>query len=275
MKDSPPISQVRYKCPPIIERVLSVDADVSQETFFAKFESWKQIIGEQFPEYDPIKDWRLNIETKEDTPILTDIQPELLITHRFWRHNKKNKRFLSMRLLPGQLTLNLHRDQDDPHSFDELYSEMDRWLPQWMNHFEAKGASVVTLAYINLISSKTTPQFIAQNGGILVGSVLRVFAGVPSQHLGIIPPYDCQMGLMIDPNRQATFGLRVLGLPVPKGQSAAIRVDFQAIVAKPIPSLTAPQVLSEAIFLHTVMCDQFESVFTDTAKQSFEPIKQL
>ena len=269
-------SNPRYKKPPIIERALTVTADVTQENFFARLEDWKLLIHEKFPEYDPINDWRVNIETREDgTPLLTDVQPELLITHRFWRRDRKNRRFLSMRLLPNQFTLNIHRDSDGDHNFRELHDEFSNWLPQWMSHFGATGCETVSLNYINLISHITTPQFVDVNGSIQVGKALRVFAGIPSQHMGIIPPYDCQMGLMIDPKRPAMFSLRVVVVAIAKQNSPAIRVDLNAYVAKLKPSLTAFQALSEADFLHSVIKAQFEAIFTDFAKETFEPVAEL
>jgi hypothetical protein len=264
----------RYQKAPIIERALTVTADISQENFFARFEDWKNVIHEKFPEYDPVNDWRMKIETREDgTPLLTEVQPELVITHRFWRRDKKGNRFMSMRLLPNYLTLNLHRDSERDHTFDELHAEFANWLPLWMSHFGATACDTVQLSFINLISCHTTPQFIDGDGSIQVARVLRVFAGIPSQHLGIIPPYDCQIGLMIDPDRPAMFSLRVLAVTIAKDGTPAIRVDLNAAVTKPKPSLSAFQALSEATFVHTVIRNQFEAIFTDEAKKSFDPIK--
>jgi hypothetical protein len=265
-----------YKKPPIVERVLSATANITQENFFARLEEWKHVIGEKFPEYDPLNDWRVNIETREDgTPLLTEIQPELLITHRFWRRDKENRRFLSMRLMPNQLTLNIHPAPEGDHLFKELHEEFSNWLPQWMTHFGATGCETVSLNYINLISQITTPQFVDVNGSIQIGKALRVFAGIPSQHMGIIPPYDCQMGLMIDPEKPAMFSLRVVVVALAKYNSPAIRVDLNAYVAKPKPSLTAFQALSEADSLHNVINAQFEAIFTDIAKKSFDPVTVL
>jgi hypothetical protein len=56
---------------------------------------------------------------------------------------------------------------------------------------------------------------------------------------------------------------------------AAVRVDFRAAVAKNTPCMTLQQVLAEADFLHTVIIDQFETLFTPAAKESFEPIKEI
>jgi hypothetical protein len=273
MSDAPTQPHFHYKRPPIVERVLTVIADIPLENYFARFEDWKNLIHDKFPEHDLITNWQLNVETREDgTPLLTDVQPELTITHRFWRRSPKGGKFLSMRLLPNQLTMNLHPVGKDDHRFEELFAEFSYWLPLWLSHFGGKECAMVSLNYINLISHQTTPQFSAPEGGINIGHALRVFAGLPGKHMGIIPPYDCQIGLMIDPKRPATFALRVAAVGIGKENSLAIRVDFNAAVMKPKPCLSPNQALSEAEFLHTVILGQFESIFTEEAKKSFEPV---
>ena len=272
MNSENPAKPIKYRRPPIIERVVAVVGDVAPETFYARFESWKQIIQSYFPDYDPIKDWKLNLEMKEGVPVLKESLPEVQITHRFWRCDGKGRRFFSMKMSPNTFILNLHSGPDSPHDFDELNAEFRNWLPQWMTHFGVKFCLSVALDYINAISPYNTPQFIGRNNAIDVGRALTVFAGVPSQHLGIVPPYDCQMGLMIDPNRPAIFGLRVFGGIMPPPFYFTVRVDFHAEVSKNTASLTGNHVLSEAEFLHTVVLQQFEAIFTAEAKQTFEPI---
>lgn len=264
--------RIRYKKPPIIERVVTCIADVSEESFYGKFDAWKDLVHAEFPEYDPIKEWSLNVGMKEGVPVFTESMPEVRITHRFWKKNAKGKRFMSMRLLPNQLTLNLHREEGNPHAFEDLFAEFQRWLPQWFGHFGATGASAVQLDYINLLSGATTPSFMDQYGALQIGSILKQFGSVPGRFQAIIPPYDCQLGLLIDAARRARFTMRVLAIMTAPNQGTAVRVDFQAAVDRDSPSLTVPQVFTEADFLHTVMVQQFEALFTDAAKKTFEPI---
>jgi hypothetical protein len=263
---------IKYKKPPIIERVVSVVGSVVLDNFYAKFEGWKEIIQPHFPDYDPIKEWKLNLEMKNGVPNLTDAPPEVHVTHRFWRRNQRGERFMSMRILPNQLTLNLHREGDNPHDFRELLAQLKEWLPQWLAHFSVKGCMAVSLDYINVISAFNTPQFINPNGSINVGQALVVFAGVPNPHFGIIQPYDCQMGLMIDPDRPAVFALRVNAGLLPPPFKSGIRIDFHTEVNKNKPTLDVAQVFAEAEFLHTIIIEQFEALFTSTAKKSFEPV---
>jgi uncharacterized protein (TIGR04255 family) len=202
--------RIRYKKPPIVERIFTVTCDLPPEAFFSKFESWKEIIQPHFPHYDPHKDWKLNLEVKNGVPIFTNAQPEVQITHRFARLDAKGKKRVSMRLLPNEFSLNLHHDPSQPHYFEELFAEIENWVPQWIAHFGVKGCSSIAIDYINLISAVTTPNFV-KDSSVYIGDVLTVFSQVPIPYHGIIPPYDCQVGLMVDPKRPATFAFRVLG----------------------------------------------------------------
>ena len=269
---NPSSDRPRYKNPPVVERVLSIVGDIKTETFYSQFESWRTLVTETFPEYDPIKEWMIKIEqNKEGMPLLGQGLPEVKITHRFWRRNELGKRFLSMRILPDKMTLNLHREEGRPHTYEELRHEVEQWFPRWYNHFGLTGCSTVQLHYVNILSPQVTPQLTDREGSVLVGKALKVFSGVPTRHHGIIPPYDCQMGLSIDPKRDCAFHLRVRGLLASSAQGSAVRVDFVAHIDKGIGGLSLSSVVVEADFLHQVMVEHFEAIFTDEAKQGFEP----
>jgi hypothetical protein len=106
-----PAVRVIYENPPIIERAASVKAAIPEEVFYSRLESWKAIVREVFPDYDPIQQWMLNIKQEGDVPTLDDAPAQVLVTHRFWKRNAENRRFMSMRLLPTRLTLNLHQNK--------------------------------------------------------------------------------------------------------------------------------------------------------------------
>jgi hypothetical protein len=98
-------ARVQYKKPPILERVLRVVGDVAPENFYAKFEGWREAVQSSFPDYEPIKDWRLNIEVKDGVPVFTDAPPQVIITHRFSRKSLQGKKLLSMRIKPNEIAL--------------------------------------------------------------------------------------------------------------------------------------------------------------------------
>ena len=89
--------RIRYKKPPIVERIFTVTCDLPPDVFFSKFESWKALIQPHFRHYDPHKDWNLNVQVKNGVPVFTDAQPQVQITHRFSRLNDKSKKLVSSR----------------------------------------------------------------------------------------------------------------------------------------------------------------------------------
>ena len=145
------LKQIRFKSPPIVERVVTVSSDISAEQFFSRIESWKDIVAAEFPIYDPLTEWLLNIQEKDGVPLFEEAEPEVVITHRFSRRNEHGDRTWSMRCPPDRLTLNLHSERNEPHDFEELYSAMTKWLPRWSDHFGAANYPSVQLDYVNLL----------------------------------------------------------------------------------------------------------------------------
>jgi hypothetical protein len=262
-----------YKKPPVIERAATVTAHIPPEVFFARFESWKSEILKDFPDYDPIQQWLINYTNREEVPVLDEVPPQVRVTHRFWKRNLQNQRFMSMRVLPNRLTLNLHPEYNDPHRYEELRDALMRWFPLWVAHFSATEFPQVHLDYINLLAAETTPQFVEpKTGAVHIGQALTVFASGPGKNQGITPPYDCQMGLAIDRERGSFFRLRILGLDSRPNRGAAVRIDFQAVTDRHDSPLTASEIRGEVEFLHEVMIEKFEAVFTDAAKISFQSV---
>ncbi|PYK20736.1 MAG: hypothetical protein DME55_01355 [Verrucomicrobia bacterium] len=77
-----------YRRPPVIERVLSVWADMSDEIFESHFEDWRAIVMPEYPVYEPLKQWLISVtatdrEGEEGLPLFDPTQPELRITPRF------------------------------------------------------------------------------------------------------------------------------------------------------------------------------------------------
>jgi len=179
---------------------------------------------------------------------------------------------MSMRVRPERLTINLHPEKGDPHHFDELYASLMKWLPQWSSHFGATEFTVVQLDYINLIAVETTPQFVdSKTGAVRIGDVLEVFSRVPGQSEGLIPPYDCDIGILIDKTRPAVLRMHVHGIEFRPLLGGGVRVDFQAASDRRQHPLTATEVGTETKFLHDVVIEKFDAVFTAKAKASFEP----
>jgi len=86
-----------YRRPPVIERVLSVYADMSDETFESRFEDWRALVTPEYPVYEPLKQWLISVKEKDregerGLPLFDSIQPELRITPRFSKKTSKEVR---------------------------------------------------------------------------------------------------------------------------------------------------------------------------------------
>jgi hypothetical protein len=265
-------AMVKYKKPPIVQRSFGIYSAIPSEIFHARFESLRREIEKAFPDYDPLTEWRLNVQVKEGVPLFDTMRPEMVITHRFWRRNERNERVWSVRFLPDRFVMNLHRETGNVHDFGDLFKEASNWLQKWINHFEVKTYEKITLQYVNRIGADTTPQFVdSEKGSIGIGKALELFGRIPGKQVSLTPPYDCQVGLSIDPEKRCSGSYRVVGIE--KGGKPAIRVDIVVWITKDEKrDLALPGVLEEMHFCHNVLIEHFEALFTAEAKKSFEPV---
>ncbi len=263
-------AQIRFRKPPIIERVATVWGDLSAEKFYSRIEGWKDTVATEFPIYDPLTEWLLNVQEKDGVPLFEEAEPEVIVTHRFSRRNEHGDRTWSMRCPADRLTLNLHSERNEPHDFEELYAAMMKWLPRWSDHFGVTAYPTVQLDYVNLLGPRTTPEFVNRDGGIQINRLLEVFGKIPGTHKSIIAPYDCKVGLLIEPNRCAAN----IHVHAVRGRDAAlhVRVDLQIVATHPNGLASADAALLEMRYTHDVLIGQFLAIFTDEAKTSFEPI---
>jgi hypothetical protein len=263
-------AQVRFRKPPIIERVATVSGNISPEQFHSRMDSWKSIVAADFPIYDPLTEWLLNVQEKDGVPLLDEAEPEVVVTHRFSRRNQNGDRTWSMRCPADRLTLNLHSEHNEPHNFEELFAAMAKWLPRWSDHFGATAYPTVQLDYVNLLGPQTTPTFVDRNGGIQINRLIEVFGKIPGPHISIIAPYDCRVGLLIEPNR-CMVNIHVHAV---RDRDAAlhVRVDLQVIATQRDPLTSADAAMGEVRYTHDVLIGQFLAIFTEEAKTSFEPL---
>lgn len=175
-----------------------------------------------------------------------------------------------MRCPPDRLTLNLHAETGNPHDFEELYEAVKNWLPRWADHFGVTKFPSVQLDYVNLLGPATTPTFVDKNGGIRINRLLEVFGKIPGPHKTIIAPYDCKVGLLIEPNR-CVANIHVQGVRSKEG-TLHVRVDLQVLAKQPDPLAGIDQALSELHYIHEILLSQFLAIFTEEAKQSFKPL---
>jgi hypothetical protein len=275
MTDNPteteiPLRRV-YKRPPVVERVATVWAEVDQELYEAQFEAWRLQVESEFPHYEPLQEWAINVTEKEGIPIWDTMQPELKITPRFSKKPKRDHFDWSLRCPRGQLTINMHSSTDQPRNYAELQLSFSEWLPRWINQFEVKKLTRVTLHYVNRLNPKTVPSFYNEHGGLLLDRVLTVFVKIPGKHESLIPPYDCRATLLLGGKKDATFEIRALSDNQP-GVPPGVRVDFIVNVPVSAGDATASGTLQLLDWCHERILDRFELVFTDDARESFGPL---
>jgi hypothetical protein len=151
-----------------------------------------------------------------------------------------------------------------------LKSWAEKIVPIWASILSPKVGAAI-LDYANILSRDTVPTFINENGSLAIGELLTVFAGFPGEHQGIVPPYDCTMGLAIDQEAHLFLNLRVHGVQQQVSSGSAVRVDLQAVKRPGKHGLTAAEAVDSLELLHKTVVDKFEIVFTTRAKAAFQP----
>jgi len=167
--------KIRYKNPPIVERIIGVYHQIPQDEFEKRLPSWVDKIRSHFPMQEGISEWMINIQEKNGVPIVSSLVPKASIIHLYWQKHPKNLRIHGMRLRPDRLVFHLKREEKNAHDFDELMPHMERWLPLWAEHFGINEIEGTTVEYVNILDGNITPQFADQNG-VRVGEALNVFA---------------------------------------------------------------------------------------------------
>lgn len=255
-----------YCNPPVVQRTFTLLADIP-DTYFERESEFKERLKEHYPVYEPRKHWHVELIEKQGRPDLTST---VTLGHSLYKKDNRGDRLLGIEYDQGKLVFTLLRTKDETHLFERLRDQIHEWVPFWWTLFDIRPESVkvALLEYANLISMSTTPSFFDEKGGINVGRVLTVFAGIPgNNHQAMVPPYDCQVGLAIDTEQRIYCNLRVSGIAENSGRPA-IRVDLQARREQK-ERLSLKDCLDAADQLHSVVLEQFNNIFTSQAKESF------
>ena len=261
-----------YEHPPVIERVMSVYAEVSEELFESRFEAWKAIVQREYPIYEPLKEWLIMVKEKEGIPLFDTIEPELRITPRFSKKRAAEGFDWSMRCPAGQFTMNMHSNpqQGSERRYRNLRTEFAEWLPKWLNHFSIESPKRVSIEYVNLINHQTLPDF-TQPGRILLDQVLTVFAQIPGDHEALVQPYECKATVLLRGREKATMRIEVKDWSKPE-HGVGVRLDL-AVVAHIFEGDTNSGALVNVIdWCHDRIIDRFEVVFTPKAKAAFKRV---
>lgn len=270
MSESSLPSLPAYERPPVVERVVSVWADVTQEKHESRFEEWRSLVEPAYPVYEPLKEWTLQVQEVEGVPLLNDIKPALKITPRFSRKSAKDGFDWSIRCPAGQFTMNMHSEPGSPRRFSHLQKEFQHWFPLWMKHFEVKTIHRIQLLYINRLNRHTIPQFTQDNGSLEVDKVLTVFTQIPGEHEMLVPPLDCRATVVLPEPPGAKLEIR---LHDRSKERADLSLDLR--IQHSWEGQEAPSIEELAQTLETChrrIVERFEVLFTQEARQSFGPI---
>lgn len=267
-----PINPVpQYRRPPVVERVVTLWAEVDQERHESLFEEWREMVEQDYPVYEPLKEWLLKVEEKDGIPLLDGAQTELKITPRFSRKKSSEGFDWSIRCPAGQLTMNMHSSPDEIRRYADLRSEYFRWMGTWLTNFEVARLHRLQVLYLNKLSPETLPDFKTEAGALELGRVLKVFMSIPGEHECLVPPWDCRANVLLAEPRGALLEIHLKDASHPGGKpvldlSLTVNVDMKDTPAD------AEKVAGVLDLCHQRIVERFEQLFTDEARQSFDPI---
>lgn len=259
-----------YAAAPVKHRVFSLPAAIPPEVYYARADELKEAMMAHFEHYEPQQQWLLNVEEKNGVPQFHSIKPEVLIKHTFWNKSKDGQKLVGCAVEPDRISIILRNLPKHTERFPTLKTWVEKIIPIWASILNPK-ISAAILDYANILSRDTVPTFINENGSLAIGELLTVFAGFPGEHQGIVPPYDCTMGLAIDQDAHVFLNLRVHGIQQHVSGGSAVQVDLQALKRPAKHGLTAVEAVDSLELLHKTVVDKFEVVFTPRAKAAFQP----
>jgi uncharacterized protein (TIGR04255 family) len=266
------MSVVIYRNPPVLSRSLVAIARVPREVFEMNLERLKAAFLPRFPSHRPNVHFSCDVE-QVPGQLSLNVKQSMLVGHDFSKVGKDGP-YLTVSIHPEQIRLTFERKSSADMRFEELEAVWREVLPLWRDILSVEKIKTVVVEYVNLLSQATTPGLLDDKGSILVGRALTIFHANGVLSGGIVPPYDCRMGLKVDVENNRIVNVRVLGLQNQVMGKSAVRLDFQALSDKPAPGITLEQSFDELRSLHDIVNDQFERVFSEDAKKTFDPLPQ-
>lgn len=231
------------------------------------------MVQADFPVYEPLKDWQINVKevTEERIPVFDSTEPILKVTPRFSRKSSQQGFDWSLRCPVGQFTMNMHSNpaQGGSRRYSNLRDEYSKWLPRWLRHFEVGKIRYITLHYVNALSRITVPDFHDSEGNLKLGQVITVFAHIPGEHECLMPPLDCTATVRLVGPPGATLQLTVKDC-LTHTTGAAVLVDFVVRIVGEFPA-DPDRIINLLDEAHAHIVKRFELVFTPEAKASFKP----
>jgi len=269
-------SRIKYRNPPVIERALVVHLPdpIPEERFQIKADEWRAALVEDFPHFETVTEWTLRVVEKQGIPVLDTANQMMTLRQTFWQLGPQQKKKQGMQLWQDKISFNILGDIADPREFEELQSLVKQWLSKWVQDFDVKTMSGVTLQYVNLLSKRTLPAFL-DGDKLKIGEAVRLFGGIPVKRELLLPPFDFQVNLSVDDVAPpARVSAHCVSVEAPQEDGPAMHLRFTATthleqVARAVP---LDHLDAETELVHRLIIQSFQAYFTDAAKASFKPL---
>jgi len=274
---------IKYRKPPLVERAVGVYAVIDEEKFQRRLQGWADKLRQEFPHAETVTEWELKLTEKDGMPVMDEKGHKMTLRQRFWQTNEKGVRIRCIQLWRDRISFNLLENAGVQHRFEDLDQMTKQWLPKWAEEFDATGVSGVNLEYVNILSLQTVPLFATVNS-INLNKLLTFYAAMPQQvqaimpnlHPTVVPPYDFQVAIQGSVKAGSTetpltFHAKLVGERKKTGVPIALRLTLSASTIQPKRLIPVLEATKELALTHDCAVRGFESLFTQEARQSFEP----
>ena len=256
----------RYKRPPIIERVVSLRAEMDQNVYDRGFDEWQEWVQKEFPVSEPVKNWHVNIQRKNGIP--SDFSSELQITPRFSEKSAAQGFDWSVRCPIGQLTMNMHSGPKNNRNYLDLRERFPSWLEKWISHFKVEKFTDLVVHYVNRLDSTTLPSFV-KNGQLEIDKVLRIFFNISTKNEDFTSPIDLQLTLILKGEPEGRLFIHLEDASHDSNPALTLNLVVSTSLRK---GQSTSEILSLVDWCHTRLVERFELIFTDEAKLTFDPL---
>jgi uncharacterized protein (TIGR04255 family) len=256
-----------YANAPVVERAVTVLANMPEEVYTSRIESWNALIEPDFPIYEPIAEWRIHVDQQGGQPVVDPTKGELILIPRSSKKSQAEGFDWSLRCPHGALTMNMHSSPKMPRRYHDLKAQFAKWLPKWMDHFGVKDLQRLQLIYVNIISAATVPEFANKPGELNLDGVFNVFVNIPGSHKLVVPPLNCVATLLLEADPYATLTIQLAGIAL---QEPTVRLDLSTDAVLKSGSVESTFELLD--WSHDRILERFQNVFTEQARRSFVPL---
>src|SRR5260221_8468445 len=180
-----------YEHPPVVERVARLFAQVPEEIYVSRMESWRAMVELEFPVYEPISEWKVTFQQKGTQAVVDPTRGELVIVPRFSKRTAAKGFDWSIRCPKDGLIVNMHSNPREPRRFLDLKTEFAKWLPLWVAHFKVEHLNQIQLHYVNVLNRESVAGFMSPFQTLEADRIIKVFVDIPGVHKSLVFPINC------------------------------------------------------------------------------------